>query len=86
VVPDDDTLRRCESCDKRVMSLQGVSDAQAEAIFAEFPHRCVYIAPNARNVQIVGHLVGQRDDPCPFRRIGTARGQAAINQGAKAGY
>lgn len=85
VVPNHQ-MRHCGSCSKSVVDLTGWSDNEAARLFEKSPQCCVYAAPDAPNIQIEWHYTTQKADPCPARRIATARGQDAINQAVKDGF
>ncbi|MBC8135787.1 MAG: hypothetical protein H8F28_07885 [Fibrella sp.] len=85
VIPGDETKRRCGVCEKSVVNLVGKSDEEAEALFEKSPDCCVCIVRGSRNVRVYRHKDASKPDPCPFRRIRTARGEDAINQAAKDG-
>ena len=85
VIPDELAIRRCNSCKKSVFHLADKNDQEAELLFQQQPDCCVYVAPNAGNIRITGYK-RERPDPCPFRRIQTARGREAINQAVKEGF
>jgi hypothetical protein len=72
VVSADDSQRHCGSCDRLVINLSGKTDAEAEALLQASPDCCVYIGGTTRNIRY-DHDHAPKDDPCPFRRIRTAR-------------
>ena len=85
ILPEDASKRHCYSCNKAVFNLAGKSDEEAEQLFLQSPECCVYVAPNAKNIAVRGYK-SEWPDPCPFRRIQTARGEDAINQAVKDGF
>lgn len=87
VVESKDRVRQCHACGKSVVNLTGISEQEIKELLHNAPETCVYIAPKARNVRITYSSYDYRkDDPCPFRRIATARGKEAINKAAQAGF
>ena len=54
-VHDDERRRRCGSCEKEVISLEGVTDAEAEKIFESDCEACVMVPLGATNITIHGN-------------------------------
>jgi hypothetical protein len=83
VIQEDESKRRCLSCQKSVVSLEGMSEEDVKKLLVQSPDCCVYVPPSSPQIKITGRKLGVHDNPCPFRRIHTARGVDAINRGSK---
>ena len=86
VLSEDDSKRYCNSCHKRVINLDGMNQEEVEALLEQWPYSCVYVPPSSANIKTTGYKHGLKDDPCPFRRINTVRGEKEINQGVHEGF
>lgn len=86
MIVGDGRTRHCGSCRKSVVNLADKSDDEVVALLRVSPKSCVYLASNAANVRVEGFRTRELPDPCPFRRIHTARGLLAINEGVKNGF
>lgn len=85
-IPGVTPQRHCHSCHKSVLDVSTWSDDVAEMFLSQDPSLCVYAAPDATNVRVDGYRRSKPGDPCPFRRINTARGVEAINEAVTKGF
>ncbi len=82
-VAGDDRRRLCGSCSKEIISLEGMSDTEAERIFRSNGETCVMIPRGATNITIKGKtppLLANAKEACPLRVIRTARGLDEIRR------
>lgn len=82
-IGDDDRRRRCGSCEKEVINLEGVTDAEAEKIFNSDRETCVMIPLGATNITIHGNpnpSMAKAKQACPLRVIRTVRGLEDIRR------
>lgn len=87
MIPGDSTKRHCESCKKSVVNLQGMSEYEVELLFQQSPNCCVSFTIPSNNIKWTRNRgEGNRFDPCPTRRILTAKGEQEINEGAINGF
>lgn len=82
-VDNDGRRRRCGSCAKEVISLEGMTDAEAERILDADRETCVMIPLGATNITVYGNppaLMAKAKEACPLRVIRTARGLEEIRR------
>ena len=82
-VHDDERRRRCGSCEKEVISLEGVTDAEAEKIFDSDCEACVMVPLGATNITIHGNphpSMAKAKRACPLRVNRTVRGLEDIRR------
>jgi len=83
----DSLDRQCSQCDRRIHSLDGLTDAQAKILFRDDPRACVFSTGNARNIVFLHHREQHEGNSDGLPVIRTARNlqmmQAARQQGFK---
>jgi hypothetical protein len=89
VLRGDDNSRQCESCQKIVRDIGGMTDEEAVAFFRDNPRACVYLGSRHGNIRHRENWSVNKPlepKPCACREIQTARGEEAINEGVKNGF
>lgn len=84
----EDRRRLCGSCTKEVISLDGMTDAEAVKLLDSDRDTCVMVPFGATNITIEGEaprLMAQSKQACPLRVIRTARGLDEIRQQTTSG-